>query len=283
MAAMFTATNGPLARGLSRCAARANSSLPVPGSPASRIGSVVRAARSRSRNRASTAGSRVTMPTSAHRRRRRSCSASPGTPVRPVGGAQLALERLQPQTRLLFLGGGGRELAPQRIGRVEQPALGAGRARDGGPRRLEILLEVSTVDSCRTRCSRMPATSPSSRRRRRAAPTWFHTSAPTPASVSAANGWTIGSATPSRTAPIDTSDARAIRQEHEARHAMPTPDARPSHAATIATTSVPPQRHSGGASTQPRAGQRGIEQLDLDPDIGQRADGRASHRRSADR
>src|SRR4029453_13145799 len=59
----------------------------------------------------------------------------------PVGGAQLALERQQPETRLLFLGGRGSELAPECVGGLQQAALGAGGASDGGTGRIEIFLQ----------------------------------------------------------------------------------------------------------------------------------------------
>jgi len=49
MAAQFTATNGPLARGDSSCSVRAASSLPVPLSPLIRTAAGVGAATSMSR------------------------------------------------------------------------------------------------------------------------------------------------------------------------------------------------------------------------------------------
>ena len=81
------------------------------------------------------------------------------------------------------------------------------------------------------------------------------------------------SAPPTRTpTTITTSSARPAS-------ASPMPDARPSHAAAIATTSDRAQRHRRRRLAQPRAGQRGVEQLRLDGDIGQRPDRRAPHHR----
>src|SRR5262249_54560599 len=122
--------------------ARAKSSLPVPGSPTTRIGSDERAAFSRSRKAARSAGSHVTMPTRSLASRSRSCAASlsgSGGPLRASRSSRSSPARGSaspaPAGRLCLLGAGPRELGAQAF-------LGAGRAGDRRARRLEIFLEA---------------------------------------------------------------------------------------------------------------------------------------------
>ena len=202
---MLTATNGPPARGLRRWAARANSSLPVPGSPRTRIGRDERAAFSRSRNSVSTAGSRVMMPSSAHRRRSRSCSASPSCTC-PASAARNSRSSACSRLRVWFscarasascCRSASAAWSNSRSAPVERATAARAASRSSS--------SASTVDSWRTSASRIPSTSPSRPRRRWAESNWFHSRAPAQATTTAASGRNIG-----RTMPINDRDSGTL-------------------------------------------------------------------------
>ena len=133
---MLTATKGPSARALSRWAARAKSSLPVPGSPSDEDGQH---------------GARGLLEIAEEGEHR----GIAGDDAEPLAVALQALELgvaerrlanlgarrahamlqlVEPSARALFLRARRRELRPQRL-------LAAGRPRHGGSRRFQILLE----------------------------------------------------------------------------------------------------------------------------------------------
>jgi hypothetical protein len=115
MAPTLTATKAWLARGLSRCAAFAKSSFPVPGSPSSRTeGLALRAEPLVPGGRHSLRGPQV---------------------------AELVLELREAAPNLLFLRTRLGNLPSQGFGNAYEIALGARGPRDGGACGLEILLE----------------------------------------------------------------------------------------------------------------------------------------------
>ncbi len=192
---MLTATNAPPARALNRCAARANSSLPVPGSPATRMGSEDRAALARSRKSPSTPASRVMMPTASHCARSCSRSASSSGACR-VSAARSSRSSVRSRLRVCsscccasasWARRASAVCSSSRSAPVERATATRAASRSSS--------SASTTDSWRTSAWRIPSSSPSRRRKRRAEPKWLQSSAPALAPITAARGNTTGGTT----------------------------------------------------------------------------------------